>query len=77
MSAGLSENELSDSYGLSSINEGEMNTFEEKGDSIEDEEDDSCLFTALEMEPYLFYHVAAFDRSGSESALEEDQGEAT
>ena len=76
MSAGLSENELSDSYGLSSINDSKTNTSEEKGDSIEDEEDDSRLFTALEMEPYLFDHVAAIDRSKAESALEEDQGEA-
>ena len=63
MSAGLSENELSDSYGLSSISEGEMNTSEEKGDYIEDEEDDSRLFTTLEMEPYLFEHVVAIDQS--------------
>ena len=76
MSAGLLENELSDSNGLSSINEGEMNTSEEKGDSIEDVEGDSSLFAALEMQPYPFDHVAAFDQSGSESALEEDQGEA-
>ena len=69
MSAGLSENELSDSNGLSFINDGKMNTSEEKGDSIEDEEDDSRLFTALEMEPYLFDLVAAIDRSKAESAL--------
>ena len=73
MSAGLSENELSDSYGLSFNNEGKMNTSEKKGDSIED---DSSLFEALEMQTYLFDHVAAFDQSGPESALEEDQGEA-
>ena len=54
MSSGLSENELNDSYGLSSNNEGEMNTSEEKRDSIEDEEDDSSLFAALKMEPYQF-----------------------
>ena len=75
MSAGLQEN-LGDSNGLSFNNEGEMNTSEEKGDSIESVEDDSSLFAALEMQPYPFNHVAAFDQSGSESALEEDQGEA-
>ena len=76
MSAGLLENELSDSNGLSSNNEGGMNYSKEKGDSIEDEEDDSSLFAALEMKPYLFEHVAANDQSEWESVLEEDQGEA-
>ena len=52
-----------------------MYTFEEQGDSTEDEEYDFSLFAALEMEPYPFEHVAANDQSGSESALEEDQGE--
>ena len=61
MSAGLSENELSDCNGLSFNNEGEMNTSEEKGDSIEGIEDDSSLFAALEMQPYPFDHVVAFD----------------
>ena len=72
MSVGFSESELSDSNGFSSNNEGERNSSEE----IKDEEDNSSLFAALEMEPYLFKHVAAIDQSGSESALEEDQGEA-
>ena len=63
MSAGLQENELSNSNGLSSNNKGEMNTSEEKGDSIEDAGDFS-LFEALEMEPYLFEHIAAIDQSG-------------
>ena len=76
MSVGLSENRLNNSYCLSSNNEGEMNTSVEKGDSIEDEEDDSSLFAALEMESNLFEHVAAIDQSGTESVLEEDQGEA-
>ena len=70
------ENELSDSNGLYSNNEGEMNNSEEKDNPYEDEEDDSSLFAALEMEPYLFEHVAAIDQSGTESALEEEQGEA-
>ena len=70
------ENELSDSNGLSSNNEGEMNNSEEKDNPFEDEEDDSSLFAALEMESYLLEHVAAIDQSGAESALEEDQGEA-
>ena len=77
MSTGLAKNELSYSNGLSSNNEGEMDTSEEKGDFIEDEEDNSRLFTALEMEPYLCNHVAAIDQSGSESALPEDQEEAS
>ena len=76
MSAGLSGNKLSNSNGLSSNNKGKMNTSEEIGDSIEDEEDDSSLFAALEMKPYLFEHLAANDQSEWESALEEDQGEA-
>ena len=46
MSAGLSENELSDSYGLSSISEGEMNTSEEKGDSIEDEDGSHSFYSS-------------------------------
>ena len=37
MSTDLSENELNESNGLSSNNEGEMYTSEEKGDSTEDE----------------------------------------
>ena len=53
-----------------------MNTSEEKGHSVESVEDDSSLFAALEMQPYPFDHIAAFDQSGSESALEEDQGQA-
>ena len=72
MSAGLQENKLSDSNGLSSNNEGEMNTSEEKYDPIEDEEDDASLFAALEMEPYLLEHVAVIVLSGAESVLEED-----
>ena len=75
MSAGLSENELSDSNGLSSNNEDEMYTFEEQGDSTEDEEYDFSLFVALEMKPYRFEDVAANGQLGSESALEEDQRE--
>ena len=70
MPAGLSENELRDSNGLSPNNEGKMNTSEEKGDFIEDVEDKSSLFAALEMDPYLFDYVAAI---GSEGALEEDK----
>ena len=66
-SNGLSGNVLSDSNGLSSNNEGEMNTFEEKGDSIEDEEDDSSLFAALEKKPYLFEHLSANDQSASQA----------
>ena len=76
MSVGLSENEFRDSYGLSSNNEGEINTSEEKGGSIDSVEDDSSLFAALELEPYLFEHVATIDQSGAKSALEEDLGEA-
>ena len=53
-----------------------MNNSEEKYNLFEDEEDDSSLFAALEMEPYLFEQFAAIDQSGAESALEEDQGEA-
>ena len=34
------------------------------------------LFTALEMEPYLYEHIAAIDQSKAKSTLEEDQGEA-
>ena len=64
MSASLSENDLSNSNGLTSDNECAMNTSEEKGDSIEDVENDSSLFTALELEPYLFEQVAAIDKSG-------------
>ena len=75
MSAGLSENELSDSNGLFSNNEDEIYTFEEQGDSTEDEEYDFSLLAALEMGPYPFEHVAANGQSGSESALEEHQGE--
>ena len=59
MSAGLSENDLSNSNGLSSNKEGEMNISQDKVDSIEDVKDDSSLCTALEMEPYLFKHVTA------------------
>ena len=73
MSAGHLENELSNSNGLSSYNEGEMNNSEKKGDSIEDKEDDSSLFATLEMKPYLFKNVMANEW---ESALEEDQGAA-
>ena len=69
------ENELSDSDGLYSNNEGEMNNSEEKENHYEDE-DDFSLFAALEMEPYLFEHVAAINQSGAESALKEDRGEA-
>ena len=65
MSAVLSENEFSDSNGLSYNNEGEMNTPDEKGDSIEDEENDFSLLAALEMESYLFENVAAIDQSWS------------
>ena len=50
-----------------------MYTSEEQGDSTED--DDFSLLAALEMGPYPFEHVAANGQSGSESALEEDQGE--
>ena len=53
-----------------------MNTSEEKDDPIDDEEDDSSLFAALEMEPYLFEYVAVIDQFGAESTLEEEQGEA-
>ena len=53
-----------------------MNNSEEKYNPFEDEEDDSSLFAALEMAPYLFEHVAAIDQSGAESGLEEDRGEA-
>ena len=49
MSAGLSENELSDSNGLFSNNEVEIYTSEEQGDSNEDEEYDFSLLAALEM----------------------------
>ena len=70
------ENELGDSNGLYSNNEDEMNSSEEKDNPYEDEEDDSSLFAALEMEPYLFEHITAIDQSGAESALEEDRGEA-
>ena len=75
MSADLSENALSDSNGLFSNNEGEMYTSEEQGDSTEDKEYDFSLFVALEMGPYPFEHITANGQSGSESALEEDQGE--
>ena len=42
-----------------------MKTSEEKYDPIEDEEDDSSLFAALEMELYLFEYVAVIDQSGA------------
>ena len=41
------------------------------------EEDNFSLFAVLEMGPYPFEHVAANGHSGSECALEEDQGEET
>ena len=52
-----------------------MYTSEEQGDSTEDEEYDFSLLAVLEMGPYSFEHVTANGPSGSESTLEEDQGE--
>ena len=76
MSEGLSENEISYSNSLPSNDKGEMNTSEEESNASVYEEDDSSVSATLGMEPYLFEPVVAVNQSGSESASEEDQGEA-
>ena len=53
-----------------------MNTSEEERNVNEEEEDDSSVSATLGMEPYLFEPVAAIGQLGSESASEEDLGEA-
>ena len=57
------------------LDKSKINTSEEEGTASEDEGDSSVLST-LGMEPYLFEPVTPINLSGSESASEEDPGEA-
>ena len=66
---------ISNTNGLSSNDKCKSSTSEGEGTASEDEGDSSVLST-FGMEPYLFEPVAAIDLSGSESASEEDPGEA-
>ena len=65
MSEGFSENEITNSTGLSSNDEGKMNTSEEERNVSEEEEDDFSVSATLGMEPYLFEPVAAIGQLGS------------
>ena len=75
MFEGFSENEISNTNGLSSNDKCKSSTSEEEG-TVREDEGDSSVSETFGMEPYLFEPVTAIDLLGSESASEEDPGEA-
>ena len=75
MSETILANEFNDSSGFSFNDKGEISTSGEWNNVNEDDNDISSISATIVLEFYPFEPIAANDRLGSESDLNEDPGE--